>query len=109
MPSPTYLLIRQAVIDKKPIIATYQGHVRQLCPHAIGMKRDEKKRDREKVLVYQFGGHSSKPLAPDGSPDNFRCFFIDKMSNVAAVDGAWHTVREFLLKGEDQECIDRVD
>ena len=38
MPSDTYNLIRQAILDKQQVIADYGGQRREMCPHAIGTK-----------------------------------------------------------------------
>jgi len=34
----TYGLIRQAIIDKNIVIASYRGYIREMCPHVIGEK-----------------------------------------------------------------------
>jgi hypothetical protein len=57
----TYALVRQAIIDKQQIVATYKGHVREMCPHAIGTKNG-----RQQALFFQFGGTSSSGLPPGG-------------------------------------------
>lgn len=83
MSSVVYHIVRNAVIRKQQIFAMYKGHPRQMCPHVIGMKNG-----REKALFYQFGGTSSTghQIIP-GSPDNWRCLFLDELTNVEARDG----------------------
>jgi hypothetical protein len=43
------------------------------------------------VLCYQFGGKSESGLKPAGSPDNWRCIALDKLSGVELLDGVWRT------------------
>jgi hypothetical protein len=52
--SNTYNAIRNAIANKQQVVATYKGHVREMCPHVIGTKNG-----REQALFYQFGGTSS--------------------------------------------------
>ena len=53
----TYELVKYAILNKKQIIAEYQGHYREMCPHAIGTKNGY-----QQALFYQFGGSSSKGI-----------------------------------------------
>src|SRR6266550_2967071 len=102
--SDSYAIIKQAIIDKNIITATYHGHYREMCPHAVGYKNG-----RRKALLYQFGGTgSSRPLGPIGSYDNWRCLFVDELENVAAraANGAWYTADDHSRR---QTCIDVVD
>ena len=48
-----YDLVRQAVLNKDIVVATYQGHRREMCPHVLGTKDR-----RRQGLFYQFGGTS---------------------------------------------------
>ncbi|HUP61967.1 MAG TPA: hypothetical protein VNA69_16285 [Thermoanaerobaculia bacterium] len=98
-----YTLIRQAIIDKNIITATYDGHHREMCPHAIGHKHG-----RQMALFYQFAGSSFKGLGPIGSFGNWRCVFVDKLENVRvrAANGEWYTASDHSRK---QTCIDVVD
>ena len=56
-----YEMIRQAILDKDIVIATYDGHAREMCPHVIGMKNG-----RPQALFYQFriGGLQPSWLRP---------------------------------------------
>jgi hypothetical protein len=47
-------MIRQAIIDRDIVVADYQGHVREMCPHVIG-----KKNGRLQVFLYQFAGEAA--------------------------------------------------
>ena len=82
-----YKLVRTAVANKKPIEAVYQGRPRLFCPHRLGRNREGELR----ALCYQYGGQSQTGLRPAGSPANWRCVALEKLSTVKLVDGAWRT------------------
>jgi hypothetical protein len=96
-----YDLVRQAIQTKKVIKATYDGMVRWMCPHVIGTKNG-----REHALFYQFAGKSKKGLGPPGSRHNWRCLFLDELSNVSVEDGIWHTAPNH---SRPQSCVDEID
>jgi hypothetical protein len=96
-----YALIRQAVLQKKIIVATYEGRVRKMCPHVLGTK-DGKPR----VMAYQFAGGSARGIGRDGSDDNWRCFEVDELSAVSVVDGKWHTAPNYCMR---PDLIDEID
>ena len=58
---------------------------------------------RQQALFYQFDGHSSSGLGPDGSPGNWRCMFLDELSDVSAEQGEWHTAPNHT---RPQTCVD---
>jgi hypothetical protein len=101
MPTNAYDVIRQAIIQKQFVTATYRGLVREMAPHMIGRKNG-----RAHALFYQFGGQSSSGLQPDGSPNNWRCVFVDDLSSVVARQGAWHTAPNH---SRPQTCVDEID
>lgn len=93
----TYDLIRQAIGERRPVEARFEGHPRRFCPHAIGTRDGH-----PRALVFQFAGHSSRGLPPEG---DWRCLAIDRLTEVSLQDGPWHT-REH---SQPQHCIDEVD
>lgn|GEM_PF-1224520 len=97
-----YDLVRRAVVEKKTIVATYDGYRRKMCPHIIGMKDG-----KSHALFYQFSGAAARPLQPDGSRYNWRCVFLDRLSNVVVEDGEWHTAGNY--SAIRQTCVDAVD
>jgi hypothetical protein len=97
----TYQIIADAIRNKKQVIAMYQGHIRELCPHAIGTKNG-----REQALFYQFGGHSSSGAIVPGSSKNWKCLAINGLSNVSVRDGEWHTGNNHSTA---QTCVDWID
>lgn len=92
-----YNLLRQAILKKQQVIATYNGYYREMCLHALGTKNG-----KEQCLFYQFGGQSSSGLI---IPD-WRCIPVSGLKNVSVRDGEWHTAYDHSKK---QTCIDHVD
>jgi hypothetical protein len=97
----TYSLVREAIINKYPIIAIYDGHTRGLCPHALGTKKG-----RAQVLCYQFGGGSNSGINASGSFSNWRCLFVDKLSDVQICPGPWHSGGNHSCP---HTCLDQID
>jgi hypothetical protein len=96
-----YQLVRDAILNRQQIVATYQGHVREMCPHVIGTKNG-----RERALFYQFGGSTSSGHIVPGSTANWRCILIDGLSGVSARDGEWKTADNH---SRSQTCVDEID
>jgi len=82
-----YRLVWTAVRYRKPIEATYQGHPRLLCPHRLGRNADGQLR----VVCYQYGGESQSGLKALGSPANWRCIVLEKLSRVKLLQDSWRT------------------
>lgn len=102
MPSETYELVRRAIQERKIVIAEYDGHLREMCPHVIGCGPS----GNEQALCYQFAGGSSRGLDPPGSEDNWRCVAIEKLRNVRLADGVWYTGPNHSCP---QTCVARID
>ncbi len=97
-----YRLVRAAVVEKHSIRAIYQGRDRWLCPHRLGRNHEGQMR----VLCYQYGGESSSGLQPVGSPANWRCIALEKLSRVELVEDHWHTAPNH---SRPQTCVAEVD
>jgi hypothetical protein len=82
-----YRLVWTAVRHRQPIEATYQRRPRLFCPHRLGRNRDGQLR----VVCYQYGGDSQSGLQPVGSPANWRCVVLEKLSKVKLLEGDWRT------------------
>jgi hypothetical protein len=93
-----YAIVRDAIASRQQIIATYGGYSREMCPHAIGTKGG-----RPQALFFQFGGSSSSGLPAVGE---WRCLPLAGLTDVAAIDGTWHTGAG---EGRAQTCIDQID
>lgn len=97
-----YEVIQQAIRNMRPVSARYADKIRLLCPHVLG----EDKNGGLQALFYQFGGESnSRPIQPDGSPENWRCLSLDKLSQVHMIDGGWHTAPNH---SRPQTCVKKV-
>ena len=82
-----YRTVRKAVMTRSPIVAVYHDRYLLLCPHRLGQNREGQVR----VLCYQFGGESESGLEAVGSPANWRCVALEKLSGVELLNGAWRT------------------
>src|SRR5919201_2677626 len=97
-----YRLIWTAVANKKPIEAMYDKRLRLFCPHRLGRNRDGQLR----VLCYQYGGESKTGLEPEGSPANWRCVELERLSRVKLLESAWHTASNHSRPGS---CVVDAD
>jgi hypothetical protein len=82
-----YRVVRTAVEGRRPISCSYHGFDRLVCPHRLGRNKEGQLR----VLCYQFGGKSESGLKPVGSPANWRCMALDKLSGIQLLDGRRRT------------------
>jgi hypothetical protein len=97
-----YSLVWRAVKGRRPIRAQYHGCRRLLCPHRLGRNREGQLR----VLCYQYGGESDSGLEPAGSPANWRCVALEKLSKVELIEGAWRTAPNH---SRPQTCVAVAD
>jgi hypothetical protein len=82
-----YQLVWTAVSSKRPIAAIYHKRRRLLCPHRLGRSSEGQLR----VLCYQYGRGSESGLQPAGSPANWRCLALEKLSRVELLQDVWRT------------------
>ena len=82
-----YRLIWTAVEQRSPIAAVYKQRPRLLCPHRLGRNKQGDLR----VLCYQYGGESESGLQPVGSPTNWRCIAVEKLSSVELLEDLWRS------------------
>jgi hypothetical protein len=101
MPSSVYRLIRDAIINKHQVIATYHGFKREMCPHAIGLKNGA-----EQALLFQFAGDTSKGPIKTDAKNNWRCLTLSTLRDVTAHSGSWHTFNNY---SQQSTCIDHID
>ena len=97
-----YQLLRMAVVGRRPIRAAYDGWDRWFCPHRLGRNHQGQLR----VLCYQYAGQSGSGLQAVGSPANWRCIAVEKLSRVELLEDAWHTAPNH---SRPQTCIAEVD
>ena len=82
-----YQVVRAAVVSRRAMSCVYHNLHRLFCPHRLGRNREGQLR----ALCYQFGGESESGLKAPGSPENWRCIALDKISGVELLDGEWRT------------------
>jgi hypothetical protein len=82
-----YRIVFNAVAEKRPLEAIYQRRHRLFCPHRLGRNQEGELR----VLCYLYGGESVSGLRPAGSPANWRCIALEKLSRVKLLGDGWHT------------------
>jgi uncharacterized protein len=99
VPSSTFELIKQALLERKLVSAAYKGHRREMCPHVLGWKGD-----REHALFFQVGGESSKPLPPEGA---WRCVDLDELLEVEVHDGEFRTGSNYY--DNPQRCVEKIE
>ena len=97
-----YKLVWTAVANKRPMEAIYQGRHRLFCPHRLGRNKEGQVR----VLCYQYGGDSQTGLQPSGSPTNWRCVALERLSRVKLSEGGWHTAPNHSRPGS---CVAEAD
>ena len=96
MPSATYALFRSAILREQQVVCSYDGRVRELCPHIIGINRQ----GEEVVLAWQFAGSSS------GKLPQWRCLKLAHVRDAATRTGRWH---EGGSHRSQQTCVREVD
>ncbi|UXI66491.1 hypothetical protein [Tahibacter amnicola] len=97
-------LLRQAIRERRPVTAMYDGLQRRMCPHVLGRTAD----GHWHVLVYQFDGRTrGRPLGSEGSPGNWRCIQVAGLSALRLVDGAWRSAANYAW--QRQHCVLEVD
>ena len=82
--------------------AIYEQRPRLFCPHRLGRNADGQLR----VVCYQYGGESQSGLQPMGSPANWRCVVLEKLSRVKLLQDAWRTAPNHWRRGS---CVTQSD
>ena len=98
-----FALLTDAIQNKKQVVATYDGLLREMCPHVLGYKDGT-----PRCLFYQFDGESSWSIFPLDSPQayqNWRCLFLNELTDVSLRDGPWHSISRHT---KPQKCVDTV-
>ncbi len=95
----TYATIRQAILDRCCLSATYQGSTRHFAPHALGQSNS----GETNVMAFQYAGSSAKGLPPGGQ---WRCYRISELSGVRRNDDSWHSAPDH---ERPNTCVTLVD
>jgi WYL domain len=97
-----WVVLEQALTERRPVRIRYHGTDRVVCPHALGWKNG-----RPKVLAYQPGGTTSRgPLPPDPH-QRWRSMFIDEIEQATIAEDPWATAANYssTSNGIDQLAI----
>ena len=62
--------------------ASHRGQVSRATPVVLSSSLGSDKAGKPRVLCYQYGGDSESGLEPEGSPANWRCVALEKLSKV---------------------------
>lgn len=93
-----FSLLKTAIFQKSCVSARYAGYRRLLSPHILGRAKE----GTLQLLAYQYGGESRSGLSYPGSPDNWRCIAIEKLSEVELNEDHWHTPTNH---SRPQKCV----
>lgn len=100
-------LLKQAILERRPVHAIYDGLERWLCPHRLGYKKGA-----ENVLCYQYAGFTSTgqvdtpPVPGDGPSDLWKCMKVAGLSGLRLLDaGPWYTCQKHTQRAT---CVDQV-
>ena len=87
---PAWAILEQALIERRPVQATYHGHQRLLCPHTLGWRNN-----RPKVLAYQADGTTSQGTLTPNPHQRWRSMFIDEIQNATITNHPWQTADNY--------------
>jgi hypothetical protein len=97
-PSAVYHLFARAMAERKQIVCTYDGYIRELCPVILGHTDGE-----EMALAYQFAGGSRSGL-PEGG--NWKCLRLSRVNEARLRSGDWRADSNHT---RSQQCVRDVD
>jgi len=88
----TWPALETALHQRRPVLVSYHGRQRLICPHALGWHNS-----RPMVLGYQTGGQTSTGALHSDPRKRWRCLFVDEIEQVAAADppSAWATADNY--------------
>ena len=95
-----------AINNSISLEVNYDHHLRLVSPIRYGWKTTRKEGRHRKLFCYQFGGYSSKPLRPEGSKENYRCWNLEKIYSAVPVKDEWRSATGWST--HKSYCIDEV-
>jgi hypothetical protein len=96
--SAIYQLFARAMAERKQILCSYNGYLREICPVILGHTRGQ-----EVALTFQFAGDSERGLPRAGA---WRCLYLARVRNATLRDGPWHTGSSH---NQPSTCVEEVD
>ena len=94
-------LVWAAVANKQPMEAAYRGRLGLFWPYRLGSEQGQLR-----VLCYQYGGDSQTGVQASGSPTNWRCVALERLSRVKLAEDNWHTAPNHSRPGP---CVAEAD
>jgi hypothetical protein len=87
-----WAVLEGALRERRPVVVSYHGRRRLLCPHALGWKAG-----RAMLLGYQTGGETSTGLLSSDPCQRWRCFYVDEVASVlpAEAGSPWATAENY--------------
>ena len=81
-----------ALHERQPVLVSYHGRQRVICPHALGQKAG-----RAMLLGYQTGGQTSTGALPADPRQRWRCFYVDELDQVVPAEAGppWGTAANY--------------
>ena len=95
-----YQIIKNAIQKRQCVTLFYNGHVRHMSPHVIGIKNSI-----QQALFFQYGGTSRSGLSGDPTR-NWRCIPINKISGLSTNKDRFQTAHNH---SRTQNCVDIID
>ena len=91
-PPPAWSALQAALRERRPVLVSYHGRQRILCPHALGWHKR-----RPMLLGYQTGGQTSTGALPADPRQRWRCLYIDEIDQIVADNtaGQWGTADNY--------------
>jgi len=85
-------VIEAALRQRRPVLVSYHGRQRLVCPHALGWKNG-----RPMLLAYQSDGETSTGTLLADPRRRWRNLFVDEVDHVAAAEAAsaWGTADNY--------------
>src|SRR5215467_219209 len=99
-------LLLEAIQNKKALAIDYNDHIRLVAPIRYGWKTTERKGRHKNLFCYQFGGHNPRPLGPEGSIANYRCWNADMIRSALPIRDPWRASVDW--SSRRSQCIEEV-
>jgi hypothetical protein len=91
-PTTTWACLEAALRQRRPVLVTYHGKQRLICPHALGWHNN-----RPMLLGYQTGGQTTTGTLPADPRKRWRCLYIDEIDQTRAAQptSPWGTADNY--------------
>ena len=92
VPPTTWTALETALCQRRPILITYHGKQRLICPHALGWKNG-----KPMLLGYQTGGYTTTGTLPTDPRHRWRCMHVNEIDQIDTADpaSAWATADNY--------------